>query len=177
METINIGNITIEIVQDTDPESPRYNDNLGTMICFHRRYNLGDKHHFRSDMFSGWEDMERHFSNGHIILPLYLYDHGGITIDTKPFGCPWDSGQVGYIVVDKEKVKKEYEAQKLTPKIKQKVLSILNAEVEEYNKYITGEVYGYRIIENGEEVDSCWGFYGLDHCRQQALINANLQTA
>jgi hypothetical protein len=84
---------------------------------------------------------------------------------------------VGYIVVDKEKVRKEYEAQRLTPKIKQKVLSILNAEVEEYNKYITGEVYGYRIIENGEEVDSCWGFYGLDHCRQQALINANLQTA
>lgn len=177
METINIGDITIEIVQDTHPESPRHNDNLGTMICFHRRYSLGDKHQLHSDMFSGWSDMERYLSKGHIILPLYLYDHGGITIDTKPFSCPWDSGQVGYIVVSKEKVKEEYGIQRLTPKVKSKALSILNAEVEEYNKYITGEVYGYRIIENGEEVDSCWGFYGLDHCRQEALINANLQTA
>lgn len=177
METINIGNITIEIVQDTDPESPRYNDNLGTMICFHRRYNLGDKHHFRSDMFSGWEDMERHFSKGHIILPLYLYDHSGITISTTPFNCPWDSGQVGYIAASKDKVRSEYNVKAITAAIRKKVIQVLLGEVDEYDKYLTGEVYGYRIIENGEEVDSCWGFYGLDHCRQQALINANLQTA
>ena len=34
---------TYEIIQDTEPESPRERDNLGTMFCKHRRYNLGDK--------------------------------------------------------------------------------------------------------------------------------------
>lgn len=32
-----------------------------------------------------------------VMLPLYLYDHGGITINTTGFHCPWDSGQVGWI--------------------------------------------------------------------------------
>jgi len=35
---------TIKIIHDPDPESPRDYDNLGTMICWHRRYNFGDKH-------------------------------------------------------------------------------------------------------------------------------------
>ena len=33
---------TIEIEQDPDPMNPRTEyDNLGTMICCHKRYNLG----------------------------------------------------------------------------------------------------------------------------------------
>ncbi len=43
METIRKGNYELEILQDESPESPREWENLGTMICFHRRYNLGDK--------------------------------------------------------------------------------------------------------------------------------------
>lgn len=33
---------TIRIEQDDNPESPREWDNVGTMVCFHDRYNLGD---------------------------------------------------------------------------------------------------------------------------------------
>jgi hypothetical protein len=36
---------TLFVVDDNDPENPREDrDNFGKMICFHRRYNLGDKH-------------------------------------------------------------------------------------------------------------------------------------
>ena len=38
----------LKIVQDTDPESPRTWDNLGTMVCFHKRYELGDKTDYRT---------------------------------------------------------------------------------------------------------------------------------
>lgn len=31
---------------DPDPPNPRDDDNLGVMICWHRRYNLGDKHNY-----------------------------------------------------------------------------------------------------------------------------------
>jgi len=40
---------TAVILHDPDPYNPRdsdYQENLGTMICWHRRYNLGDKHNF-----------------------------------------------------------------------------------------------------------------------------------
>jgi hypothetical protein len=48
-EEKRIGNYLIEVEQDDNTESPREWDNLGTMICFHSRYNLGDKHNFSSD--------------------------------------------------------------------------------------------------------------------------------
>lgn len=37
------------------------------------------------------------------MLPLFLYDHSGITMSTGPFHCPWDSGQVGFIYMTYEK--------------------------------------------------------------------------
>lgn len=36
---------TLFVVEDNMAENPREdNDNFGTMICFHSRYSLGDKH-------------------------------------------------------------------------------------------------------------------------------------
>ena len=39
---------TIKIYHDPDAESPREWSNLGTLICWHRRYRLGDSHRFDS---------------------------------------------------------------------------------------------------------------------------------
>ena len=41
----------------------------------------------------------------YVILPLYLFDHSGISISTGSFHDPWDSGQVGFIYASKEKAK------------------------------------------------------------------------
>ena len=43
----------------------------------------------------------------YVILPLYLYDHSGITMSTSVFSCPWDSGQVGWIYAEKKKLIEE----------------------------------------------------------------------
>src|SRR6187402_3409459 len=42
-----IGEFTLEIISDDDPMSPREWDNIGTMVCFHKRYTLGDKHDYK----------------------------------------------------------------------------------------------------------------------------------
>lgn len=47
METLYKG-YTIKIEQDDPMESPREWDNVGTMICFHRNYSLGDKHSYKT---------------------------------------------------------------------------------------------------------------------------------
>lgn len=41
------------------------------------------------------------------ILPLYLYDHSGLTMSTSDFGDRWDSGCVGFIYMDKDTAMKE----------------------------------------------------------------------
>lgn len=158
---------TLEIHTDEgSANNPRNWDNLGTMVCFHRRYNLGDKHDYDHNDYKGWSEMFKAIEKNEdalIILPLYLYDHSGITISTSPFDCQWDSGQVGFIFVSKEKVRKEYNVKRISPKIAEKALSVLEGEVKTYDQYITGDVYGFKVInEEGDEEDSCWGFFGDD---------------
>jgi hypothetical protein len=185
----------LHIVHDTDPESPRSWDNLGTMICVHRRYNLGD---FRADnnleclqqiaddlgiteiiedleMYEEiYEDEEQlqdwiNSREDYVILPLYLYDHGGITMSTSSYSCRWDSGQVGYIYCPTNKILKEYGNTNLSTLTK--VEDILEDEVKTYDQYLTGDVYGFELYKKEkcdlghahlEFIDSCHGFYGDD---------------
>ena len=157
-QTIEYKGYRVEIVSDNDPLNPRTEwDNLGTMVCWHRRYNLGDKHDF-STPDDAWQEIKR---EGHIVLPLFLYDHSGITMNTTGFSCGWDSGRVGYIYISLEKVRKEYSWKKITKKRRERILEYLKGEVETYDQFLTGEVYGFKVLDaEDEELDSCWGFYG-----------------
>ena len=172
IERIENENFIGIIHRDEHAESPRDWDNLGTMICHHRRYNLGDKHKLDFSNCSSWKDNEavirKEYGKDCIMLPLYLYDHSGITMNTTGFSCNWDSGRVGTIVVSREKARKELQKKVITEKVKNQILEYLKGEVETYDKYLTGEVYGYTITDkDGEELDSCWGYYGLDDIRNE----------
>lgn len=177
IETKRIGNYEIEIHTDESPESPRTSmDNLGKMICFHSRYSLGDKHDYDHRDYSGWEEQKEAIIKNEkvcVILPLYLYDHSGITISTSPFSCRWDSGQIGWVYVSKERVRKEYGVKRINQKLIEKVTKVLEGEVETYDQYLRGDIYGYKVFEvspdgEKEEKDSCWGFYGQEYCMKEA---------
>lgn len=164
----------LKIVFDETPEDPRKWSNLGTMVCWHRRYRLGDRHEFSSPE-EFWDYIEREGGQKNfIILPLYLYDHGGLIMSDRPFSDPWDSGQVGWIYVSHDKIRKEFRVDEVTPEVRQKALNILKAEIEEYNYYLQGRVYGfmaYSWTESGPELeDSCWGFYG-ENPSQNGLLD------
>lgn len=165
METINYKGIDIEINQDEYPESPRDWDNLGTMVCFHSRYNLGDKHDYSI------EDVQEIYNNSkeYISLPLFLYDHSGITMNTTGFSCGWDSGQVGVIFVSRKKVREEFNVKRISNKLEKKIISYLVGEVETYDQYLTGNVYWYNIDETN---DSCSGYFGYDHEKTGLLEDA-----
>ena len=92
-----------------------------------------------------------------VILPLYLYDHSGITMSTGSFGCPWDSGQVGIIWVSHEKIREEYG--EVTAETIEKAERCLRGEVEVYDLYLRGNCFGFLVEDDdGEHVDSCGGF-------------------
>lgn len=148
---------TIKVYPDEDPLNPRKEwDNLGVMYCWHGRYDLGD-----NNPYSSPDDLYAELSKADVVLPLYLYDHSGITINTGEFSDPWDSGQVGYIVAYADAIRKEWNVKRISKQLREKVRDILRSEVKMYDDYLTGNVYGY-VIEDamGNEIDSCWGFYG-----------------
>jgi hypothetical protein len=168
----NMKKYELKIEQDTNPYSPREDDNFGTMVCFHKRYELGDKTDYRTEDYDSWEELKEGIIKNEgevVILPLYLYDHSGITISTSSFDCRWDSGQVGFIFVSKHKIKKEEIDET-------KVEQYLIDEVKVYDQYLTGDVWGYNVYEvsicdkgheHKELVESCYGFYGHDECESE----------
>lgn len=168
-ETITYKNHTIDIVQDENPLNPRTEyDNVGTMICFHRNYDLGDKHDYSSP-----DDLQSRlladFGPSPIILSLYLYDHSGITMRTSPFSDPWDSGQVGILVCSRQKAVKEWGKKRFTSAVKKKALAYLESEVKTYDKYLTGQICGYVIKDKTKEtIDSCWGYDDSDYAISEA---------
>ncbi len=176
------------IEQDENAESPRDWDNAGTMVCWHRRYNLGDKHDFRSpaDFDQWWKEN----GNGGILLPLRLFDHSGLSMsigygahEFDPGG--WDSGQVGWIYATRDTILKEWGKKRVTPQARKLAESCLRIEVKVFDQFLTGDVWGFIVEDdNGNHLDSCWGFFGnedaeeqakaaLAYCQEHALTEAN----
>ena len=181
IEVIERNGKRAEIFYDEFPENIRdMCDNLGTMVCKHMRYVLGD-HKIKLDphSFESWDEIEEYLKrkyNAKIILPLYLYDHSGITMNTTGFSCGWDSGQVGFIFVDQDTCVKEFGENYS----REKIVNLLKGEVEEYDAYLRGEMYGYRILEKArcphcnevldnyddDELEASYGYVGLDNVRE-----------
>lgn len=189
------GAYTINVHRDDDAESPREWDNLGTMVHWHPNYTLGDvngrNEYSDPDMFwydlAGIEDTDSNLNKAielaekkNIILPLYVYEHGGITMSTGAYSCPWDSSQVGWIYISLEKVRKEFSCKRVSAKMREKIEGYLKNEVKSFDDYITGNVYGFSITRedpDGEEVDvdSCWGFLGDPEDYMFGEIKSNIK--
>ena len=150
---------------DEFAENPRNWDNLTTMICHHRRYALGDVEESRQ--FNGFTSLKElkqalveHYGEMAYIEPLSLYDH---SIQTLAIGEPtdaWDSGYVGFIFVTKERARKEYGVKRITKSILERIKSVAQAEVEEYNKIcLWGEVYDLLLEKVFTNVDDITDTY------------------
>lgn len=150
-------NLCLTIYYDGYADNPRNWDNLGTMVFFSDKI-IGDEHHFNNpDEFVKFLKKEKP-----IYLPVFAYIHGGISLNTIGFDDPWDSGQVGWIYVDREKVRKEYGVKKITKQVKDRVLRALKAEIEVYQEYMNGNVFGFMLEKDGKLIDKCFGFYGCN---------------
>ncbi len=183
IETIRYKRFDINICYDEDPLNPIEEfDFMGTMVCFSRKYTLGHKHNYRDYWEAlyhivrgywldngvefdeneleemGIERLEKEFDKCAIFLPLYIYDHSGVMIRTYPFSCPWDSGRVGFIYV-----RRDNPELKMYDDPENKAREIMEGEVELYDDYLAGCVYGYTVTNREVSVlESSWGYYGCD---------------
>jgi hypothetical protein len=192
----------LEIHRDPEPPDPRDWDNLGRMLCGHKRYVLGDKHPLPGskeslvwDRFGGWNAIEAHlrsFFNAKVVLPLYLMDHSGQTMQTQPFGDPWDSGQVGFIFATADDIRKNFLVKRLTKKHVEQTEKQLQQEVVTYNDYMQGNCFGFTFQgpplpakpacetckhqpePEAPEQDSCWGFFLNDSSNEEEMLDLAL---
>jgi hypothetical protein len=175
-------NFEVKVWYDQEAENPREWDNLGTMICWHRQYDMGDSHSYSEPRdllvslileYNDYSDeqlekmsFERLYeiiSKHYVLFPIYMYEHSGRTWSLSPFSCNWDSGQVGFIYASKDKIRNEFSVKKVTKKIKEKTEEIFKGELSNYEKWAEGQVYGLAVtdLKTGEEVVNENGFYGF----------------
>jgi hypothetical protein len=119
-----------------------------------------------------------------LYFPVSMYEHGGISIfPGEAHG--WDSGQIGYSFVLRDKVIKEYGA--WNPSTQDMALLSMRAEVKLYSQYVNGYVYQFTVEKltkcpccghiSAEAVDACGGFFDLDYCKEEALAAVKAEIA
>ena len=149
----------IKIMLDTDPQSPADWENLGTFYSNCRSFN--PYNHEIDEVLETDDDGAKHVDSDYIFIRVYAYIHGGIALSTNrtgQFADPWDSGFAGIMAVHKDKVLKEYGD--LSPETVEKVYKVLEGEVQDWDDYCQGNVYGYEVTHGDDFSDSCWGYYG-----------------
>ena len=168
----------IEISQDNFPDSPRTDSNLWTMLCNHWRYDLWDDK-LESHWESFWQDFMIHINNDYdisdndelnsrdyqkietwiknevVFFPLYLYDHSWITMKTGPFQCQFDSWMVWYIYATKSDIREWNDITCVHSHHIEDTKRLLENEVKQYDKYLTGDIYEFNIKLLDER---CWWF-------------------
>jgi hypothetical protein len=111
-----------------------------------------------------------------VILGLYVRDGGSNGLLIK--ACdPHYSRADGWIYCTKARAHEEWG--KCAKALKQ-AEECLKSEVETYSQYLEGDVYGYVVSvpddededADGEELDSCWGLFGMDYCVEEAKDRA-----
>lgn len=182
IETLEVSSFSIGIFCDPDPQNPREDwDHQSTLVIMHRNLAIEeDKGEVRNHFDGSWQNAYQRIGDcqgGMLILPVFLLDHSGITISTTDFRDSWDSGQSGFIWQTEAQIREQFlieAGRDITVDEFEHARNCLKGEIEEYNQYVNGEIFGYVLSSvGGKELESCWGFYGLDCCKREAIAAAN----
>lgn len=171
VDTVTVGPLTVKIFPDDSgdrdcPITEAYGHkdkgeglkSEGIVFAtFQKRSTLSALHDFASpDDVLPWAK-----KNKWDAFPLFYYEHGlcsyKVTDGGNPFSCPWDSGQAGWILVKRSAFKRKNR------------LEIAQSWAKAVTTWCNGDYYGY-VIENedGDDLDSCWGYDDADYCKEEA---------
>lgn len=170
--TEKMGHFTVRLEQDTNTQSPaEWQDESAFLCAWHDRVFYvappGIKGRFDA------QAVVEQYKDTHHIFFIEAYIHSGVVLALTGEGNfpdrPWDvSGNIGAIFLAREEWKRR----------DKKARTYALAQVEAWNQYLNGGVYGY-IVEDagGETLNSCWGFYGFEYAKGEALNALRYQVA
>lgn len=193
IKTVSYRNYKLEVHSDDCATSPREWDNLGTLVSVNPSRGLGDVQFQTADEVLNHivqqvypeidtEELDELSSDEREALvrekaylyPWFIADHSTISFSFYRT-CSWDSGQIGLIYVTFDQAEADFGPNHTN----EQVMDYLRSELNEYEMYVNGEVYGYRLRKCPEvidfsqldeipyeEEDSTWGYIGLDYFKE-----------
>lgn len=165
----------LEIYYDNDNSSPREDSNLGYWITCDRNSKSPDQYPELEQIIKSTGDeannQEHHIKmikkqfedeSGYKVLTIYpivKYEHSSVTYSLgSRHGFDYSNNGF-YIITDKTQKELGVKSKDFEKVIKQ--------ELDVYNQWVNGEVYGYTLYDDqGNIVDSCGGFYDLDDIKE-----------
>lgn len=168
VETCKVEDLTIRIFTDDDADEPNQwgSDTDAAVLLVttaNPHFAVHPETRYGKLTAEDLQDPELYaeVSKTYRMFPLYAYIHSGVALSMGDFSCPWDSGRIGFVLVDSSMIG-EYGPEETA-----------RLFVEAWNRCLSGEVYGYVISRDGEadgeEIESCWGFYGdISVCMEEA---------
>lgn len=197
-----VDGIRIRVMYDEDAESPRKWDNVATLWASgtHRHYDFHEtaadevlgqiKQSMPDDVFRvmcnqvdasdpveaiQWLMNNQQDDSAYVIVPVQMEDHGGLSFSTGDMGGGWDSGTIGWMMVDKIR----WAAMHGGPWSVEAARQCIEDEVTDLDNFHVFGAVGYMVEkangceccghEEWEEVESCWGIYGDPEERKKEL--------
>lgn len=149
IEIIDHKGYDIHIYNDENAESPDKWENTDAFLVYdHRDFCIKRKGFDPTEILGHIQETKRRFYDGYYVFPVFAYIHSGVSLSVSHHNFPdarWDVSKSGFCLVRREKG--------VWPK--QKALKLAEVIIEEWNQWLSGDVYGYE-----SDISSCWGFYG-----------------
>lgn len=169
-EKIKYRGYKIKIEQDQYCENPNSmgDTSLSFLVYDHRQFCIQVDGCDPNDVFNAMQqnnetvDFYNKYSkkyNQYRFYPVFAYIHSGVSLSLAnsqyPFTCQWDVSFKGFCLVSTVEFPNKTDARKCA-----------EATIEEWNHYLSGNVWGFDIPKTG---DSCWGFVGdKEYCISEA---------
>lgn len=164
IETREYLGCTLEMYPDENPISPRNWSNITTIVSPKQflAHEDGDLNWDKLDNES-WHDYYQKIKLDYdVIVYRCLTFHDGRLPRLGATTAHSESvkNAAGFILVTQQRAN-EMGHENLS---EEKAVEYMNNELEVFEKYIKGEVYGWKVVgPNGHQVDSCWGFFDHEH--------------
>jgi hypothetical protein len=156
--------LSCRIVKDENADNPCMDEDfLSNIITFSREFDFGNCQEYSTP--KEFQDFRNVNPDENMIWPIYMNDLKVVSLPHNDLSSEADTDsnniQVGWAFVPIERAKAEF------PKtngdaLKNKAFAVLKSEIDLLNKYVSGECFGYEIVDEDEDViDSELGFYGF----------------
>lgn len=151
-ESLTYRGMTISVVYDECPDSPATWDNPDCFLCSDYRDLEVNSESISPDECRRAIQGGKYFLNGFYIFPVCIYDHSGLALCLGEHH-DWDYSNGWAFVCVRRRKKWSWE--------KAKAAKIAQGVLDEWNLYLSGQVFCVRAVDkDGDVIDSCCGYYG-----------------
>ena len=156
-----------------DPREYYKDDNIGKMVCFHHRLELGDEHDFK-DLNSFEEWLKQNENDILAKKPIYLIDNdtcnGCVSVTTDEDDYRETCGLLGYIYCTKETLKHHWCYRE--DDYKEDIEERLEFEVSEYDDWLQNipPYYSFEIQNKDKEVVEAMGVFECYEAKDMIAI-------